>query len=390
MCWRVVRCQVSQRLVGRYQGMYRMSRPELVAIALVFGVCGRADCRQGTCQTLQPYFQCEFDSSGAAGGGNTIAIAKGPPQDIVVRISLEFPSHRDNGSDPTFFLAADVLTAVESLRPEKEEDVFVLQSLHSLDCKQQCLSNGQSDVGSPGMSIRWNIDGEKKQHGTSGSHLELRRLVLSASFASGWVCPFSAFGVVRSSKLPNSQRHTQRMSQSCRRSHQWTFKFWPCKSCCFSWWDMWQTFQHLHRRTCGMTVISAICWCTHGPAKMNRCSIGTILEAPHRGHTPRDRRFYAHLWKRCKQQSARSKKQFMLAFRAFHRCLSLFGTVKTLGLCRCIFVHTLWRCRTMWWDGVGTRNFASQCFSHFMRYFPSCATTSCSFCWWKVARLRMS
>lgn len=162
-----------------------MSRPELVAIALVFGVCGRADCRQGTCQTLQPYFQCEFDSSGAAGGGNTIAIAKGPPQDIVVRISLEFPSHRDNGSDPTFFLAADVLTAVESLRPEKEEDVFVLQSLHSLDCKQQCLSNGQSDVGSPGMSIRWNIDGEKKQHGTSGSHLELRRLVLSASFASG-------------------------------------------------------------------------------------------------------------------------------------------------------------------------------------------------------------
>lgn len=109
--------------------MYRMSRPELVAIALVFGVCGRADCRQGTCQTLQPYFQCEFDSSGAAGGGNTIAIAKGPPQDIVVRISLEFPSHRDNGSDPTFFLAADVLTAVESLRPEKEEDVFVLQAL---------------------------------------------------------------------------------------------------------------------------------------------------------------------------------------------------------------------------------------------------------------------
>ena len=106
-----------------------MSIPELVAVALVFGVCGREECRPGTCQTLHSYFDCEFDSAGAAGGGSTIAVAKGRWQDLVVRISLELPWRTDNGSDPTFFFAADVLTEVAGIQPEKAEDFFVFQAL---------------------------------------------------------------------------------------------------------------------------------------------------------------------------------------------------------------------------------------------------------------------
>ena len=64
-----------------------MSRPVLVAIALA--LCG-ADCRDGTCQTLQSYFECVFDGHGGGGGGNTIASAlcKGDIQ-IVVRASFQ-------------------------------------------------------------------------------------------------------------------------------------------------------------------------------------------------------------------------------------------------------------------------------------------------------------
>ena len=109
---------------------YRMSRRELVAVVLVFGVCGRADCSPGTCQTLEPYFQCGFLGSGAAGGGSTIAVAKCQYQEIVVRTSLELPSHRDNNrSDAMVSGTGDLLRALEKLQVEEAEDRFVLGAI---------------------------------------------------------------------------------------------------------------------------------------------------------------------------------------------------------------------------------------------------------------------
>ena len=74
-----------------------VSRPVLVAIAVA--LCG-ANCSDGTCQTLQSYFDCEFDGSGGGGGGNTIAAAscaRNTP--IVVRTSFQFV----NSSMPAIF-----------------------------------------------------------------------------------------------------------------------------------------------------------------------------------------------------------------------------------------------------------------------------------------------
>ena len=109
---------------------YRMSRPELVAVVLVFGVCGRADCSPGTCQTLEPYLQCGFLGSGAAGGGSTIAVAKCQFQEIVVRTSLELPSHRNNNrSGAMVSETEDLLRALKKLQVEEAEDRFVLGAI---------------------------------------------------------------------------------------------------------------------------------------------------------------------------------------------------------------------------------------------------------------------
>ena len=151
-----------------------MSRPELVAVALVFSVCGRADCSPGTCQTLQPYFQCHFPGSGPAPGGSTVAVAKCLFQEVVVRISLERLSHRDNRSDAMVSQTDDVLSALESLKFEEAEDRFVLGALDF---------GLQSSIQRPFR--RWipTREHEMEQRcGTSDSYLELRHLVLSASF----------------------------------------------------------------------------------------------------------------------------------------------------------------------------------------------------------------
>ncbi|CAJ1416711.1 unnamed protein product [Effrenium voratum] len=109
-----------------------MLRPELVAIALAFCVSGRPDCSPGTCQTLQPYFKCEFDGRGTAGGGNTIATANcDPGTDIVVRTSFQLPSHVDNGSQPLFFNRMEAFTTLQDLRyvSDCDEERFVLLAL---------------------------------------------------------------------------------------------------------------------------------------------------------------------------------------------------------------------------------------------------------------------
>ena len=83
--------------------------PVLVAIALA--LCG-ADCRDGTCRTLQSYFECVFDGHGGGGGGNTIASAlcNGGIQ-IVVRASFQLASV--NSSKPLVF---------KSRFPQRAED----------------------------------------------------------------------------------------------------------------------------------------------------------------------------------------------------------------------------------------------------------------------------
>ena len=109
-----------------------MLRPELVAIALAFRVSGYADCSPGTCQTLQPYFKCEFDRWGTAGGGNTIATAKcgdAAAGDIVVRTNFQLPSYVDNGSEPLFFNRMEALMNLQNLEYSNDEDF-----LYSMPC----------------------------------------------------------------------------------------------------------------------------------------------------------------------------------------------------------------------------------------------------------------
>lgn len=111
----------------------QMLRPEPVAFAIAFWVCVNADCREGTCQTLEPYFDCEFDGHGAAGGGSTIAAAACSTQQIVVRISLELPSHPRNISEPLFFKREQVVESARRMRRGTfllSEDEFVNKALH--------------------------------------------------------------------------------------------------------------------------------------------------------------------------------------------------------------------------------------------------------------------
>ena len=107
-----------------------MPRPELVAIALAFCVSGRPDCSPGTCQTFQPYLNCEFDGWGTGGGGNTIATAKcdAAAGDIVVRTNFQLPSYLDNGSQPLFFQRMEAYTCLTSQRYSNPEEYFVFQA----------------------------------------------------------------------------------------------------------------------------------------------------------------------------------------------------------------------------------------------------------------------
>ena len=109
----------------------QMLRPDLVAIAFAFCVSGRPDCSPGTCQTLQPYFNCEFNRWGTAGGGSTIATAKceDTAGDIVVRTNFQLPSYVHNGSEPLFFNRMEALTNLQTVKPSNEEEWFVVQAL---------------------------------------------------------------------------------------------------------------------------------------------------------------------------------------------------------------------------------------------------------------------
>ncbi|CAE7289979.1 unnamed protein product [Symbiodinium sp. CCMP2456] len=108
-----------------------MPRPELVAITLAFCVSGRPDCSPGTCQTLQPYFDCAFDGWGTGGGGNTIATAKcgAIAGDIVVRTGFQLPSYVDHGGQPLFFDRAEAVTSLQNLTFSTAEESFVLHAV---------------------------------------------------------------------------------------------------------------------------------------------------------------------------------------------------------------------------------------------------------------------
>ena len=111
--------------------MCRMLRPELVAIILGFCGCGNADCREGTCQVLSPYFDCEYDQTGTAGGGNTIAPAhcREHATDVVVRASFELPQSYANDSQPKFFYRVDVLNGLNDMVAQTKEEWFLLRGL---------------------------------------------------------------------------------------------------------------------------------------------------------------------------------------------------------------------------------------------------------------------
>ena len=76
------------------------------------------------------YFNCVFDGHGAAGGGSTIAAAACNTQQIVVRISLEVPSHPDNISEPLFFKREQVVELTRMKSFLLSEDAFVRKASH--------------------------------------------------------------------------------------------------------------------------------------------------------------------------------------------------------------------------------------------------------------------
>ena len=78
-----------------------MLRPILVASALA--QCW-ADCSPGTCQSLEPYFSCDFGGRSNAGGGNTISYADCKGVQIVVRTSLALPSRIVQPKDENIFV----------------------------------------------------------------------------------------------------------------------------------------------------------------------------------------------------------------------------------------------------------------------------------------------
>ena len=108
-----------------------MLRPVLAAVALA--LCG-ADCRDGTCQTLQSYFKCEFDGRGGGGSGNTVAAARceGGLQ-IVVRASFQLASL--NSSQP-------VVLNSGFPRFSADEEIFFFERQEALQALQAAQHSG--------------------------------------------------------------------------------------------------------------------------------------------------------------------------------------------------------------------------------------------------------
>ncbi|CAE7208479.1 unnamed protein product [Symbiodinium sp. CCMP2592] len=140
--------------------MCRMLRPELVAIILGFCGCENADCSEGTCQVLSPYFDCEYDQTGAAGGGNTIAPAhcREHATDVVVRASFELPQSYANDSQQKFFYRVDALNGLNGRVPQTREEWFLLRGLgYGL-----LHDHRDFDAGSQRRSFSWNTVGEMR------------------------------------------------------------------------------------------------------------------------------------------------------------------------------------------------------------------------------------
>ncbi|CAE7356118.1 unnamed protein product [Symbiodinium sp. CCMP2592] len=94
------------------------NRIALASLLLVVPVAGQCD--EGTCQSLRPYFNCQFDfDSGAAGAGNTITFARCPDIGrVVVRVRFVGEAHSDNDK---------YVSAVEVLRPYMDREFSQLE-----------------------------------------------------------------------------------------------------------------------------------------------------------------------------------------------------------------------------------------------------------------------
>ncbi|CAJ1395897.1 unnamed protein product [Effrenium voratum] len=90
---------------------------------------GLALCRPGSCQALDAFVHCEYDGTGAAGGGNTIATAICPEQHIVVRVALETPSFASNASGSFIFSVDDMLDELRDVPHDTAEAEFVRRAI---------------------------------------------------------------------------------------------------------------------------------------------------------------------------------------------------------------------------------------------------------------------
>ena len=95
------------------------SRIALVSLLLVVPSAGQCD--EGTCQSLQPYFNCQMDfGSGAAGAGNTITFANCPGIGrVAVRVRLVGDARSEK-----------YVNAFEVLRPHLDRNVLQLPEEH--------------------------------------------------------------------------------------------------------------------------------------------------------------------------------------------------------------------------------------------------------------------
>ena len=105
--------------------------------------------RDGTCQTLQSYFKCEFDGHGGGGGGNIVAAAscEGGLQ-IVVRASFQLASLNSSqrAADEGNLL---LLNRQEALRALKAAQGYGHFNTHEAEFVAQAVWHGLSNDARP-------------------------------------------------------------------------------------------------------------------------------------------------------------------------------------------------------------------------------------------------
>ena len=212
-CWRVVRFQLWRGLVSRDRDMV----PHVKT-----GACGCRPC-------LRRVWACRLQSRYVS---NPWALTSSVVFLVLVQRVVAVPSQLPNANFKKLWFAQawsshriETIAATQwSLRLTtfcKHLKIYKLKRQRLGLCLEPCIldcnqaHSGRFGVGSRVVSMRWNSVGEKMHCGKSDSYLELRHLVLSASFVSGHMCQcqFIACRVINASRVAVfSEPYTARVS----------------------------------------------------------------------------------------------------------------------------------------------------------------------------------